>query len=304
MGKTNIEWADFSFNPWIGCSKVSPACDNCYAEVNTAARVKGVVWGPGQERFRTKNGSTGKDPLKWNRAAAEAGRMDSVFCLSLGDVWDNEVPDQWRADLFEIIEKTPNLMWLLLSKRIGNAVSMVRAARGSPFLPKNVALGATMINQAEWDRDVGKLDDAKDALGAAFTFGSLEPLLGPINILRKDDCAPDWIIVGGESGGNARPMPKAWVRNISDQCYVAGRYFMLKQWGEWIDADELHLAETGEADALLNFDAAAALARRHGSRFEHQSDGSTMIRVGKVVAGRRLGGLIYSEKPDQIARAA
>lgn len=127
--QTAIEWCDATFNPWIGCTKVSPGgCANCYAEVSTPARVKraaGVeTWGPHGQRQRT-SAHNWKQPLAWNAAAdafeAEHGRRRRVFCASLADVFDNAVPPVWRSDLFKLIVETPRLDWLLLTKRIGNA---------------------------------------------------------------------------------------------------------------------------------------------------------------------------------------
>src|SRR5690606_6755409 len=116
-----------------------------------------------------------------------------VFCASLADVFDNAWEPEWRADLFDLIAQTPRLTWLLLTKRPQNIVAMSMAAGG---LPKNAAIGATMVTQAEYDRDRMKLFDAAQIVQPAFTFGSFEPLLGPIIL---DRYAPDWIIVGGET---------------------------------------------------------------------------------------------------------
>lgn len=216
---TKIEWADHTFNPWMGCTRVSPACDNCYAAEMMDARYGRVKWGAGEPRVRTKDW---RKPRKWNRETPGA----FVFCASLADVFDNEVPPEWRADLFKLIEETPNLTWLLLTKRIGNVPRMM-ANLGYDFFPKNVAIGATMANQDEYDRDRLKLAWVRTA-GAAFTFGSFEPLLGPI-ILDKH--APDWIIVGGESGAKARPMNLDWARSLKRQSAELDRIFNFKQVG-------------------------------------------------------------------------
>lgn len=218
---SKIEWTDHTFNPWMGCTKVSPACDNCYAEALMDTRYGQVRWGFGEPRRRT-SASTWATPRKWNRKAEKDGARPFVFCSSLADVFDNEVPDEWRADLFALIEATPNLIWLLLTKRIGNVERMVT------HLPRNVALGATMANQAEYDRDRIKLFDAAHTLGALFTFGSFEPLLGPVIL---DRFAPDWIIVGGESGQRARPMPLDWAHSLKRQSAEFKRVFNFKQVG-------------------------------------------------------------------------
>lgn len=228
MGEyTRIEWADHTFNPWIGCTKVSPACDNCYAEALMDRRYGRVEWGAGNDRSRTA-ASTWRHPRKWNRDAAKAGMRPFVFCSSLADVFDNEVDPAWRADLFALIEETPNLIWLLLTKRIGNVRRMTDPLRGRRTLPSNVAIGATMATQEEYDRDRLKLEDVKLFADVRFTFGSFEPLLGPV-ILDKN--APDWIIVGGESGPNARPMDLDWARSLKRQSEELGRIFNFKQVG-------------------------------------------------------------------------
>jgi protein gp37 len=214
---TKIEWADHTFNPWIGCTKVGPGCDNCYAEALMDTRYGRVEWGAGKPRVRTSPSNWAK-PRKWNRDTPGA----FVFCSSLADVFDNEVPQAWRDDLFALISETPNLTWLLLTKRIGNAPYMAE------YLPRNVAIGATMVNQKEYDRDRLKLVNVHGLFGLAFTFGSFEPLVGPIIL---DSNAPDWIIVGGESGPNARPMNLDWARSLRRQSAELGRVFNFKQVG-------------------------------------------------------------------------
>jgi protein gp37 len=220
---TKIEWADHTWNPWMGCTRVSLACDNCYAAEMMDTRYGRVRWGAGEPRVRTAPSNWAK-PRRWNRETPGA----FVFCASLADVFDNEVDDRWRRDLFELIEATPNLVWLLLTKRIGNVKKMTDPLRGNPLLPHNVAVGATIANQEEYDRDRLKLDEVKLFADVRFTFGSFEPLLGPV-ILDKN--APDWIIVGGESGRSARPMNLDWARSLKRQSADLGRVFNFKQVG-------------------------------------------------------------------------
>lgn len=229
MGENSaIEWTDHTFNPWIGCTKVSPACDGCYAENLMANRYGRVKWGAGEDRQRTSPANWRK-PITWNRDAVGKDRPTFVFCASLADVFDNEVDDLWRSDLFRLIEATPNLTWLLLTKRIGNAVKMTDPERGHQTLPSNAALGATMANLEEYDRDRLKLHEAGIRCGAAFTFGSFEPLLGPIIL---DDYAPDWVITGGETDQGlhrARHTDPDHFRSLRDQCAKLGRAFFMKQ---------------------------------------------------------------------------
>lgn len=192
---SKIEWTDHTFNPWIGCTKISPGCDNCYAATQDKFR-KWTPAGWGGERRRTSERNWRK-PLQWQAQAAEFkakhGRRQRVFCASLADVFDNQVPSQWRADLFSLIAKTPDLDWLLLTKRIGNAHWMAAeaAAHGAGIVWDaeagwpNVWIGATITSQAEADRDIPKLLDVP----ARVRFLSMEPLLGPVDLAWVDDGA-------------------------------------------------------------------------------------------------------------------
>ena len=303
---TKIEWADHTFNPWTGCTKVGPGCDNCYAE-GWAKRSGIVHWGTGAERRRTSE-SNWKQPIKWNAEAERLGLRYRVFCASLADVFDNEVPAEWRADLFDLIASTPHLDWLLVTKRIGNVERMVmdalrtmfiRANQEPPTWPwANVWLGITVVNQAEADRDIPKLLQVP----AAVRFLSMEPLLGPVDLTDispnrgdrpedhfsalfdpDDDQADtrhyvDWVIVGGESGPKARPMRPQWARDIRDQCKVAGVPFLFKQWGEWAPASHGHGGKHGawNGDAFLP---------GYG---DTKTPDNNMTRAGKNACGGRL----------------
>lgn len=184
---SKIEWTDHTFNPWEGCQKVGPGCDHCYAETRNARFGGGVAvnWGPGAPRRRTSKANWMK-PIRWNDGHdaffAEHGRRQRVFCASLADVFDNAVDPQWRDDLWELIWLTPNLDWLLLTKRIGNVLGMLPEEWGNAMHPEwpNVWIGATVVNQEEADRDIPKLLEVP----AAVRFLSIEPMLGPINIAR------------------------------------------------------------------------------------------------------------------------
>ena len=134
---TGISWTDHTFNPWTGCTKVSPACDNCYAEALAKRSPKAFgSWLPGGARKRTSE-AYWRQPLAWNRRAEKEGRRARVFCASMADVFDNQVPDDWRADLFDLIQHTPALDWLLLTKRPQNVLPMTRAliVAGAPLKP-------------------------------------------------------------------------------------------------------------------------------------------------------------------------
>lgn len=273
---SHISWTDHTFNGWIGCTRISPACDGCYAaHLMGGGRYNRVTWGePGKgdgTRSRTAP-STWKLPRKWNKKAADNPGQTFVFCSSLADVFDNAVPPEWRADLFALIRATPNLTWLLLTKRIGNAVKMSEASGG---LPWNAALGATMANQMEYDRDRMKLHHAREALGPLFTFGSFEPLLGRIVL---DRYAPDWIITGGETdqgSHKARPAHPDWYRYLRDQSADLGRVFHFKQWGEWCSVSN---------------------CEGPGEHFEFD-DGATVRRIGKHADPCTLDGVKHDARP-------
>lgn len=258
---TGISWADLTFNPWIGCQKVSPACDHCYAESLATTRL-GVGWGPGAARRRTAPGNWQKPP-RWQRIAAEAGVRLKVFCASLADVLDNAVDDQWRRDLAALIIATPALDWMLLTKRIGNARKMLEAMFPDG-VPPNVALGVTIANQEEANRDLPKALSVKAGLGIRRLFVSGEPLLGPLNL------APwlpyiDLLIVGGESGKGARPMEVDWVRALRDQCGAAGVPFHFKQWGEWLPGGQgnPHGVDLNRYDTLIEGTGAKAVEQAY-----------------------------------------
>lgn len=218
-----ISWTDATFNPWIGCTKVSigpqGACEFCYAERDNVRRQWVAGWGHGVPRRRTAL-SNWKQPLRWDRAASETGKPRRVFCASLADIFDNEVPQEWRDDLWTLIRETPNLRWLLLTKRIVNAPDMLPADWPYP----NAGLGSTIVSQKEWDRDYPKLS----AIPAAFHFVSDEPTLADINI---GTARPDWIITGGESGAGYRPLNMDYIRSMRDQCARNGIAFHHKQNG-------------------------------------------------------------------------
>ncbi|MBP8296492.1 MAG: phage Gp37/Gp68 family protein [Burkholderiales bacterium] len=262
---SRIEWCQHTFNPFIGCTKVSPGCDHCYAE--TWAKRSGlVVWGG--ERRRTSDANW-RLPLKWNAQAEREGRRFRVFCASLADVFDKDVPAEWRDDLWRLIESTPNLDWLLLTKRVGNVVHQVWPRWMQAGWPANVWIGATVCNQAEADRDIPKLLEVP----ARVRFLSIEPMLGPINVgpylsrtnmpgLRMmpgfRDSLPgvDWVICGGESGPKARPMHISWARDLMRQCKAAGVPAMMKQLGAqprgWCAA-QVHADEADREDGACDF---------------------------------------------------
>ena len=263
MENSKIEWTHHTFNPWIGCTKVSPGCLHCYAETLMDTRYGRVKWGKGQPRSRT-SAANWKKPRQWNRqveisnsgwrAGISLGNTEKelldrgfikphrprVFCASLADWLDDEVPIQWLADLMRLIAETPNLDWLLLTKRPQNFRSRIHAAFmetacGSMDAdnmmsewedgtsPANVWVGTSAEDQTRWDERMPLLMD----IPARVRFVSAEPLVGRIHM---GDLRPDWLIVGGESGPGSRPMEREWVEILCDQCDDRTA-FHFKQWG-------------------------------------------------------------------------
>lgn len=214
---SKIEWTTHTFNPWIGCQKVSPGCDHCYAEAMMDHRYGRVQWGPHGERKRT-SAANWRKPLQWAKAAN--GTRPRVFCASLADVFDNKAPAGARDDLYALIRATPELDWLLLTKRPENIRKMLPADWGGGW--QNVWLGTTCEDQAHYDRRWPILRDVP----AAVRFISYEPAIGPLNYVWGN---PDWIICGGESGAGARYMDPAWARELRDQCAASSIAFFFKQ---------------------------------------------------------------------------
>ena len=220
--KSKITWTDATFNPWIGCTKVSPACDHCYAEAWDIA-ANGDRWGPHAPRTRTSV-KYWNQPRKLNAKAEASGERTKVFCASLADVFDNHksIEQSTRDDLWALIRETPSLDWLLLTKRPQNI---------SHFLPEdwedgyaNVWLGMTAENQVEYDRRI----EALTSIPAKVHFLSMEPLLGPVDLRGAKGL--EWVIVGGESGPSFRPADPNWFRSVRDQCAEAHVPFLFKQW--------------------------------------------------------------------------
>lgn len=358
---SKIEWCDHTFNPWVGCTKVSPACDHCYAEGWAKRTGQAHLWDGDRRRTSAANW---RQPILWNRKAKAAGVRARVFCASLADVFDNQVPAEWRRDLFDLIAETQHLDWLLLTKRPQNIARMIDdAARQREHLNPNylwpwpnVWFGTTAENQEEADRRIPHLL----SVPATKRFLSCEPLLGPVNIARwlpgsyecgaecgfrsatappaercnhcewegegagefcpecggqdwthvcPDCCSnvntghPDtphinWVIVGGESGLNARPMHPDWPRSLLDQCQKARVPFFFKQWGEWAPYQD-HCAwyQTARHSLpMLNWNGKA------WTNEDLTDMPPDVLRVGKKRAGAMLDGREWREMPGEAAR--
>lgn len=232
MSKTSaIEWTRSTFNPWWGCEKVSPACQHCYAE-RDAKRYGYALWGSTSPR-RFFSESHWDQPLQWNRQAQTEGRPWRVFCGSMCDILeDREDLMVQRVRLWELIERTPSLTWLLLTKRPELFQKATPTRWWSPMTwPQNAWVGTTVENQEWVERRVPELVQVP----APIRFLSCEPLLGPLTLglrprhLARDAQRIDWVIAGGESGPGARPMAIEWVRSLRDQCWATGASFFFKQ---------------------------------------------------------------------------
>ncbi len=318
MKNSKIEWCDHTFNPWIGCTKVSPGCQHCYAEVLMDGRFGRVQWGPQGERKRT-SAANWRKPLAWDKQAKKEGIRYRVFCASLADVFEDRPElDNWRIELFDLISATPNLDWLILTKRPENINPFLFEERhGFGDYWPNVMFGTSVENQEQAEKRIPALLKVENHR----LFVSIEPLLGPVdfNAIRYGNYFMNpltqryvegrplmnsqdgtwtgfgmssfgkihWVIVGGESGPHARPMHPDWVRNLRDQCQAAGVPFLFKQWGEWLpNAQEVGCYQPG-----ANYNA------------EHTMIGDyAMAKVGKHAAGRLLDGREWNEYPSPRCR--
>ena len=347
---SKIEWTDHTFNPWRGCTKVSPGCLNCYAET-LSKRNPAVLgqWGSGKPRVLASD-SMWSQPLKWNREAAAKRhetewssddnprglRPPRVFCASLADWLDDEVPVVWLARLLVLIMRTPELDWLLLTKRPQNfrgrmnaaLKCVLKATGGEPCneadfidgwvnkgdaIPKNIWIGTTVEDQQRANERIPHLLK----IPAKIRFLSCEPMLAHVDLESVPlgetcDCCHTpvhlhaltgftgchgdcdgptmgkihWVICGGESGPNARPMNPDWARSLRDQCNAAGVSFFFKQWGEFVRDAEIH-AKAPAADSVT-------VPFGDGDPTNYRR----VYRVGKKLAGRLLDGREWNELPS------
>lgn len=267
--RTGIEWCNHTFSPWRGCTRVSEGCQFCYAETLSGRNPKVLgTWGPNGTRVRAAD-QQWREPIRWDRAAREAGARRRVFCASLADVFEDwpgqmvhsnglpayvheptgaamSVPggygpqaeggyaDRWtprpftlddaRAKLWELIRQTPNLDWQLLTKRPENIARMM-----PPGNWPNVWLGVSVESQEY----VWRLDALQEApQQVPVHFCSAEPLLEPLGLLPVlGPTGINWVIIGGESGGQARQCHVEWVRRLVSQCREADIATFVKQLG-------------------------------------------------------------------------
>lgn len=344
MATTTIEWTatrlpdgtvlpGYTFNPWRGCKKVSPACAHCYAEALSKRNPRTLgSWEAGQPRVMAAE-SYMRRPFLWNAAAEKSGIRMKVFCSSLADVfeeWTGPVAhvsgtllsitlDDLRKSLLGIIDATPSLDWLLLTKRPENVTPMLYRA-GRKRLPANVWLGTTVEDQTRANERIPRLLE----IPASVRFLSCEPLLGPVDLnavrhlqgtaltVGEEGGAEysytrrqmlHWVIAGGESGSKARPSHPDWFRSLRDQCHSAGIPFFFKQWGEHLpicfdppgwqappDGPDWH---AGKPATVIQLDGS--------HRREFPPGAMTCVKIGKKAAGRLLDGVEWNHAPEPAA---
>jgi protein gp37 len=321
-----IGWCHFTINHWWGCTKVSPGCLNCYAEGLDSRFHGGEHWGKGSPR-KPRLEAARKEALALNHKAQKDGTRYRVFANSMNDWLDPEVPIEWLAFMLETIRCTPNLDWLLLTKRPELWRERMQAVNRHLYYsteksqsacdtynwlanwemadngPENVWIGTSVEDQTRANERHKHLMN----IPARVLFWSGEPLLSEIQTadLWEKYGAPDWVIVGGESGRNARPMHPDWARSLRDQCEAADVPFLFKQWGEWLpfDANSPCLRWKNE-----NHDggSAAYLDEAHVDGRVYNVDkimcdpdsNAVFVKVGKERAGRQLLGRVHNEFPE------
>ncbi len=282
MGKeSKIEWTHHTFNPWWGCVRVSPACKFCYAE-SWAKRLGADIWGSKAER-RFFTDAHWQEPIKWDKEAAADGVRRRVFCASMADVFENRKDlNASRERLWGLIEATPHLDWLLLTKRIEHVKKL---APWQGKWPRNIWLG-TSTEKQNW---LEKRVDHLLAHDVVVRFVSAEPLLGPLDIAqwlakpKSRRSGINWVIAGGESGAHARSMNPIWAESLRDQCRAAGVPFHFKQWGHWAPEEIIKEGISARAQRI-------EVVGRMGEMIR-------MVKVGKTKSGRVLGGSTWDEFP-------
>lgn len=325
--KSSIEWTEATWNPSTGCTKVSPGCDNCYAET-FSERFRGVPGHHFEQGFDLTLRPERLDlPLRWRKPRR-------IFVNSMSDLFHDDVPDDFIAKVFAVMALTPRHTYQVLTKRHGRMRSLLRspdfkaivalaalefddAILGGAWPLRNVWLGVSVENQQWADIRVPALLDTP----AAVRWLSCEPLLGPVNLLSVPDgeCGQagpavvhhghsyptdygtgieydcmhepgiDWVVVGGESGPGARPMHPGWARSLRDQCAAASVPFFFKQWGEWAPNGYRGIGNFTGRERLI------------GDPIDEMGHRLVVERMGKKAAGRELDGRTWDEYPVQSA---
>lgn len=278
---SKIEWTHHTFNPWWGCIRVSPACKFCYADT-WAKRLGADLWSADSQR-RFFSDAHWNEPLKWDREAAANSIRRRVFCASMADVFENRRElDIHRERLWRLIENTPNLNWLLLTKRIEHVRDL---APWRNRWPPNIWLGTSTEKQNWLEKRVDHLLQHDTVV----RFVSAEPLLGPMKLTpwlsgsRSTERGINWVIAGGESGTHARWMNPQWPEQLRDQCLEANVPFHFKQWGHWAPIELIEETVAAKAQSVDVRSAGGSTIR--------------MVKVGKNKAGRILFGTTWDQFP-------
>jgi protein gp37 len=285
-----IEWTDATWNPVTGCTEVTPGCDNCYAKT-FAERWRGT---PGHYFEQGFDVVLRPDkltlPLTWRKPRR-------VFVNSMSDLFHDQVPDAYIAEVFAVMARTPRHTYQLLTKRHGRMRSLLNrpsfrgtiADAGEGWPLPNVWLGVSVEDQARAELRIPALLDTP----AAVRWLSCEPLLGPVDLFRNSridrDPGLDWVVVGGESGHGARPMEPAWARSLRDQVTGAGVPFFFKQWGEWAPNGFRGIGRFVGRERLV------------GPVLDKMGHREVIERLGKKAAGRELDGRTWDEYPKAVA---
>lgn len=308
---TKIEWATHTVNFWWGCMKVSEGCANCYAET-LAHRFGKQIWGPAATTDRERKKGAIANLRKWNKQAGLMNETVRVFAQSMSDFFEDhpQLP-RWRDEAFETMEACPNLVIMLLTKRPENIMRMVPNWWIHDW-PSHVWIGTSVEDQKAADQRIPELLK----IPARVRFLSMEPLLGQVNLypastkgrnyVREmdgsgNDKGVHWVIVGGESGHNARPMHPDWARAIRDQCVAAGVAFHFKQWGEWSLKGGIRATASTVTDfGVLSFDGEwfEGSTGWNGRSIDPDTGEAYMQKVGKTAAGRMLDGRTWDEFPE------
>lgn len=325
---TKIEWVKnrdgsqgLTWNPVTGCTKISPGCQNCYAE-RVSKRLRGRCGYPAEDPFRvTLHPERLEEPLRWRKPSM-------IFVCSMGDLFHEDVPRWIRFEVMDIILQAKQHIFLILTKRPANMKDFfewyyTKAGRTTETI-KNLWLGITAENQEMADLRIPILLQ----IPAVVRFVSVEPMLGPVDLTAvrlPDHLQPDWaygmpygitfdalqpneshiydsenhldwVICGGETGPDARPMHPDWVRSLRDQCQSADVPFFFKSWGEWVCRP--WSSDNGRKRELcLGMDGTSVYAQvGHMMGFRKPGE-ALMVRVGKKAAGRLLDGRTWEEMP-------
>lgn len=213
---SKIEWTDKTWNPITGCTKQSAGCQHCYAEV-MARRLKAMKLDKYKNGFQlTLHPDTLEEPVAWKKG-------HNIFVCSMSDLFHKDVPFEYIDQVMDVICRTPQHRYQILTKRAERMAEYF----STHVVPSNVWLGVTVECQATKSR----IDALRNIKSAPIRFLSCEPLLEDLGIMNLTDI--DWVIVGGESGSQARPMKEEWVINIKRQTEEQQAAFFFKQWGTW-----------------------------------------------------------------------